>query len=118
MVVPLALESGELCTGQVILQPISLMSDRLLAASSDALRGAVFELLTTLIAPKINKDNVTLLTSELLDKINQIVVPAGHALRKKKENEALRGRCDSFVVETNRPAPVHSASPGHVAKDR
>ena len=30
MVVPLALESGELCTGQVILQPISLKSDRLL----------------------------------------------------------------------------------------
>jgi len=26
----LALESGELCTGQVILQPISLKSDRLL----------------------------------------------------------------------------------------
>ena len=47
------------------------------------------------------KDNVMLLTPELLDKINQIVVPAGHALLKKKENEALRGRCDSFVVETN-----------------
>ena len=47
------------------------------------------------------KDNVMLLTPELLDKINQIVVPAGHALLKKKENAALRGRCDSFVVETN-----------------
>ena len=47
------------------------------------------------------KDNVRLLTPELLDRINQIVVPAGHALLKKKENEALRGRCDSFVVETN-----------------
>ncbi|OGA00512.1 MAG: transposase [Betaproteobacteria bacterium RBG_19FT_COMBO_58_11] len=47
------------------------------------------------------KDNVMLLTPELLDKINQIVVPAGHALLKKKENEALRGRCDSFVVETH-----------------
>ena len=47
------------------------------------------------------KDNVTLLTPELLDKINQIVVPAGHALLKKKESEALRGRCDSFVLETN-----------------
>ena len=32
MVVPLALESGELCTGQVILQPIPLKSDRLLDA--------------------------------------------------------------------------------------
>ncbi len=47
------------------------------------------------------KDNVMLLTPELLDQINQIVVSAGHALLKKKENEALRGRCDSFVVETN-----------------
>ncbi len=43
------------------------------------------------------KDNVRLLTPELLDKINQAVVTSGHALVKKKENEVLRGRCDSFV---------------------
>jgi hypothetical protein len=47
------------------------------------------------------KDNVSLITPELLDKINQIVVDAGHGLVKKKADEALRGRCDSFVVETN-----------------
>ena len=47
------------------------------------------------------KDNVGLLTPELLDKINQVVVSAGHVLVKKKEGEALRGRCDSFVVETD-----------------
>ena len=47
------------------------------------------------------KDNVGLLTPELLDKINQVVVSTGHALVKKKVGEALRGRCDSFVVETN-----------------
>lgn len=47
------------------------------------------------------KDNVALLTPELLDEINQIVVNAGHVLIKKKEGEALRGRCDSFVVETD-----------------
>jgi hypothetical protein len=47
------------------------------------------------------KDNVSLFTPELLDKINQLVVGAGHVLVKKKENEALRGRCDSFVVETH-----------------
>jgi hypothetical protein len=46
------------------------------------------------------KDNVTLFTPELLDKINQIVVAAGHEL-VKKEGEVLRGRCDSFVVETD-----------------
>lgn len=46
-------------------------------------------------------DNVGLFTPELLDKINQVVVGGGHALVKKKEGEALRGRCDSFVVETD-----------------
>ena len=46
------------------------------------------------------KDNVRLLTPELLDEINQIVVAGGHALVKKND-EALRGRCDSFVVETD-----------------
>lgn len=47
------------------------------------------------------KDNVSLLTEELLDEINQLVVAAGHVLVKKKDDEALRGRCDSFVVETH-----------------
>jgi IS5 family transposase len=47
------------------------------------------------------KDNVSLLTPELLDEINQIIVKAGHVLIKKKESDPLRGRCDSFVVETN-----------------
>jgi hypothetical protein len=46
------------------------------------------------------KDNVSLFTPELLDKVNQLVVESGHVLLKKKEDEALRGRCDSFVVET------------------
>lgn len=47
------------------------------------------------------KDNISLLTPELLDEINQVIVRSGHALLKKKENEVLRGRCDSFVVETD-----------------
>jgi transposase, IS5 family len=38
---------------------------------------------------------------ELRDQINHRVVSSGHDLVKKKESEALRGRCDSFVVETN-----------------
>ena len=46
------------------------------------------------------KDNVGLLTPELLDQINLHIVQAGHGLVKKKGGEALRGRCDSFVVET------------------
>jgi hypothetical protein len=47
------------------------------------------------------KDNVSLLTPEILDRINTLVVDAGHSLVKKKDGEKLRGRCDSFVVETN-----------------
>ena len=47
------------------------------------------------------KDNVSLLTPELLREINQLIVAAGHVLVKKKAGVALRGRCDSFVLETN-----------------
>ena len=44
------------------------------------------------------KDNVQLFTPEIQDEINQVVVEAGHQLKKK---ESLAARCDSFVVETN-----------------
>ena len=47
------------------------------------------------------KDNVKLFTPELLDEINQLIVASGHLVAKKKSGEALRGRCDSFVVETD-----------------
>ena len=48
------------------------------------------------------KDNVRLLTREILEEVNQLIVKAGHGLlSKKKESEPLRGRCDSFVVETH-----------------
>ncbi len=47
------------------------------------------------------KDNITLFTPELLDKINRIVVDAGHEQASRKEGEDLHGRCDSFVVETD-----------------
>ncbi len=46
------------------------------------------------------KDNLMLFTPELLDRINQCVVKAGYRLLKKDENNAITGRCDSFVVET------------------
>lgn len=66
------------------------------------------------------KDNVSLLTPEILDKINQVVVRAGHDLIKKNQKEAdsllpvnpsftgenLQARCDSFVVETNVEYPT------------
>jgi len=47
------------------------------------------------------KDNVCLLTPEVLDEINQLVVSAGHNLVKKNSEAGLRGKCDSFVVETD-----------------
>jgi IS5 family transposase len=48
------------------------------------------------------KDNLVLFTPDILDRINQEVVNAGHVLVKKKGlDEGLAARCDSFVVETH-----------------
>lgn len=47
------------------------------------------------------KDNVKLLTPDILDKINALVVQEGHRLLNKKKDQTLMGRCDSFVVETD-----------------
>jgi hypothetical protein len=47
------------------------------------------------------RDNISLLTPEILDEINQIVVQTGHSLVMKKTDEVLKGSCDSFVVETD-----------------
>jgi hypothetical protein len=46
------------------------------------------------------RDNVCLLTPEILEQINQVVVQHGHRLVKKK-SEVLKTRCDSFVLETD-----------------
>lgn len=46
------------------------------------------------------KDNVSLLTPDILERINTIIVEYGHRLFLKK-NESLRVRADSFVVETD-----------------
>ena len=47
------------------------------------------------------KDNLRLFTPEVLAKINQVVVKAGHAVVGHTPDIGLKGRCDSFVVETN-----------------
>jgi hypothetical protein len=47
------------------------------------------------------KDNIDLFTPDILDRINQEVVNAGHQLLKKNAQEKLKARCDSFVVETD-----------------
>ena len=54
------------------------------------------------------KDNVCLFTPELLDRINQVVVDAGHALVRESPNEPLAVRIDSFVVETHVHFPTDS----------
>lgn len=47
-------------------------------------------------------DNVSKLTPEVLVEVNQVVVEAGHELIKKGHcGLTLKGRCDSFVVETD-----------------
>jgi transposase, IS5 family len=47
------------------------------------------------------KDNVSLLTPEVLDRINRCVVGYGHELLGKNQIDYFHARCDSFVVETN-----------------
>jgi hypothetical protein len=47
------------------------------------------------------KDNVSLLTPQVLDQINQLVATKGHQLSGGNKSLELKGRCDSFVVETN-----------------
>jgi len=47
------------------------------------------------------RDNVALLTPQILDDINQIVVQAGHRIISTNKEQQLRGSCDSFVVETD-----------------
>jgi hypothetical protein len=47
------------------------------------------------------KDNVSLFTPEILDKLNQIFVTYGHKIVGKKEDEGLRASCDTTVTKTN-----------------
>ena len=47
------------------------------------------------------RDNVDLLTPELLGKVSDLAAAAGHGILGKKLGAPLSGRCDSFVVETD-----------------
>ncbi len=47
------------------------------------------------------KDNISLFTPEVADRINVIAVKHGHCIVGKKPEEELFGNCDSFPVETN-----------------
>ncbi|MCQ8105371.1 ISNCY family transposase [Methylomonas sp. SURF-2] len=67
---------------------------RQMLGHSDWLDEQVYELQTI-------RDNVSLLTPEILDRINQEVVNAGHSLLKKSAEEPLKARADSAVVKTD-----------------
>jgi len=47
------------------------------------------------------KDNVSLFTPEILDKINQVALQYGHKIVGMKPDEKLNASCDSFVFETD-----------------
>ncbi len=47
------------------------------------------------------KDNIGLLTPEVLDRINRIVVRTGHKVVGKKDGDDLKGKCDSSVTKTD-----------------
>jgi len=46
-------------------------------------------------------DNVSLLNDETVRELNQVIVEFGHGVFKKKEEDPLRCKTDSFVVESN-----------------
>jgi hypothetical protein len=46
-------------------------------------------------------DNVALLDDQTVRELNQVIVEFGHGVFKKKEEEVLRLKTDSFVVESN-----------------
>ena len=55
----------------------------------------------SLYALQTLKDNISLFTPEVLDRINQIVVEYGHEVIGEKAEGNLTASCDSFVVEAD-----------------
>ncbi|MFA7166768.1 MAG: hypothetical protein WC124_13130 [Desulfoplanes sp.] len=47
------------------------------------------------------KDNAALLIPKILDRINPVVVKYGHTIVDHPDHEPLKGRCDSFALETD-----------------
>ena len=59
------------------------------------------------------RDNVELMTPELLREVGRLIARADAKLSKKKPGAALVGRCDSFVVETD----VHHPTDFNLLRD-
>lgn len=47
------------------------------------------------------KDNVARFNVQAMDRISQLIIKAGHQMIWGHAKQGLKGRCDSFVVETN-----------------
>lgn len=62
----------------------------------------------SLYALQTIRDNISLLTPQILDEINQVVVSAGQGLAMRKKGKGLKASCDSFVVETDVHYPTDS----------
>lgn len=54
-----------------------------------------------LFALQTLKDNISLFTPEILDKINQLIVNKGHEIFNLKSDDIIKGHCDSSVVKTD-----------------
>ena len=52
------------------------------------------------------KDNVSLFTEEICNEISQVIILAGQKAAGKKPEEILKGKADSFVVETDVSFPT------------
>ena len=62
----------------------------------------------SLYALQTIRDNVSLLTPEILDEISQVAVAVGQDLAMRNKDDGIKGSCDSFVVETDVHYPTDS----------
>ena len=62
------------------------------------------------------RDNLRLLTPAHLDRINRIIVRAGHGLLGYAPDQKLSARCDSFVLKTDVEYPTDTGMLYHSAK--
>ena len=69
--------------------------------SNREVRDKVFSILTEIIPSDVDSYNASLLTPQIMDRINRVVVEYGHAIIGHCDCELLKRRCDSFVFETD-----------------
>ena len=93
ILVPAIVKQGPGCDRDRLCEPAN-EHQTLRRMTGHGLPGRQYEMQTVI-------DNASLLSPSLLVKVNQLLVEAGHKVAGKKPGEPLRGRCDSFCVETD-----------------